>query len=694
MTIYKRVIALLLCVALILPILPAHVFAADDDVFKIDNGYIEVSVSKRNGGFLVNTVQGNLLKKSDNNKDLLYRNGTYDTSFVSFRVGSGADARDYLFGGVYDGASAVSVSQETAGGEIVATWSVDGITFTQTISLAADNASEHGMVSIALEAKNNSGAAAPVQARVLLDTCLGDQDYAHYQVSGGNLTNTLDTEQIITDEEALRSFYAVDDVASPLIAAYVVSTPYQAAIGHWNDLAASLFDFVPDTAMNFTNAINDYLTADSACAMYYDLGTVANGESGSAVSYYGVYSNHNVNLQNSIAINTVAPLRLNLNDAKDAYVRESAVGMADFAVTVSAENYKSATSGDLEDVILAVRSTSGLRSLSDNGQAINGFAFNTADPLTVSYSKIAEGKTVTKTLYFQAKPLISASYERITIGMYKDDVTSENLLGEKIVYILLPGSDGNIPKVSFLEMSPSTIYSSGTRHLYVSITNENILENALSSGICELKAYSADGKTVRTVPAENITVNEGVADVALTEEIEMAVGSWYLQLEWNDQAVSDGIVTSDFQKQTASVLNFQVSDDPKYKNDCYGVLAAVKYGKGTTDNPYYYRLESFADEKAFTAFSKDTSKYNQILLVFRGEFTADKRYLKKNEDGKTVGAFYYTAVSKKTLVLLEEGFAMTSAFSWQNSISLYPALFCTPTKAADGSRRHSWWLLC
>ena len=30
------------------------------------------------------------------------------------------------------------------------------------------------------------------------------------------------------------------------------------------------------------------------------------------------------------------------------------------------------------------------------------------------------------------------------------------------------------------------------------------------------------------------------------------------------------------------------------------------------------------------------------------------------------------------LVLLEEGIAMTSAFSWQNSISLCPASFCTP----------------
>lgn len=644
----KRLLAFFLCIVLFLPLLPATVLAAEDEAFTLDNGFIQVSVSKRNGGFLVMTNEGSLLKKSDNNKKLLYHSGAYDTSFVSVRIGSGADARDYLFGGKYDNAGAISVTQKTEGGDIVAAWSVEGITFTQTISLAAENASEHGMVSVSLEARNNSGKAVPIQARILLDTCLGDQDWAHYQVSGGNLTNTLDTEQIITDEAAIRSFYAVDDIADPSLTAYVISNPARAAIGHWNNLASSLFDFGADSSLNFTNAINDYLTADSACAMYYDLGTVGNGQTGSVVSYYGVYSNHSVDLENRVAINTVAPLRLNLNEDRTAYARESKVGSADFAVTVSAENFKSDTSGDLENVLLAVRSTGNLRSLSDSGAAMNGIDYTSTEPMTISYSRIGEGETITKTLYFQAKPLVSASYERITIGMYKDSVTSENLLGEKIVYVLLPGSDGNIPKVSFMSMTPDTIYSSGTRHLYVAVTNDLILTNALSAGICLVKAYSADGTTFRDIDPDSITVTDGVADIALTDDVSLAVGSWYLQLEWTDDAVAQGIVTRDFQKQTASILHFKVSDDPKYKNDCYGVLAAVKYGKGTPDDPYYYRLEAFQDEQAYTVFAADEKQNTEILLVFRGEFTADKRFLKKNEDGKTVGAFYYTAVSKKT----------------------------------------------
>ena len=89
-------------------------------------------------------------------------------------------------------------------------------------------------------------------------------------VAGGSLTNTLKTEQIITDEASLRSFYAVDDLGASTVSAYVVSTPTKAAIGHWNNLAASLFDFAPDASLTFTNPINDYLTAETVLLNGYD----------------------------------------------------------------------------------------------------------------------------------------------------------------------------------------------------------------------------------------------------------------------------------------------------------------------------------------------------------------------------------------------------------------------------------------
>ena len=55
------------------------------DVYVLSDDYISVSVSKKNGGFTIRTVEGDRLKKSDNDKDLLYHDGQYDTSFLSVK---------------------------------------------------------------------------------------------------------------------------------------------------------------------------------------------------------------------------------------------------------------------------------------------------------------------------------------------------------------------------------------------------------------------------------------------------------------------------------------------------------------------------------------------------------------------------------------------------------------------------------
>ena len=45
---------------------------------------------------------------------------------------------------------------------------------------------------------------------------------------------------------------------------------------------------------------------------------------------------------------------------------------------------------------------------------------------------------------------------------------------------------------------------------------------------------------------------------------------------------------------------------------------------------------------------------------------------------------------ESSLVLLEEGVAMTSEFSWQNSVSLWPASFCTPRPNLPVTLDISW----
>ena len=637
----KRLLSWLLCAAMVIGLLPAMAITtlADElaETRTLSDDYISVSVSKKNGGFTVRTVEGDRLKKSDNNKKLLYHDGQYDTSFLSFRVGTGSAAKDYIFGGKYPGSSGVAVTEEN--GAIKAVWSVDGLTFTQSISLTNTSSNESGMVSLSLSVANGSGAAVPVQTRILYDTALGEQDFGYYQYNDTSTqkTETISMEKVLTGGIP-RQLFATDDPYSPSVAAYSVNNdklPTKVAFGHWSHLASTLFDFTPVETLDFTNTRNEYMTADSAYALYFDLGSVAAGGSTSLNTYYGVFSNHKTPASDSVAVNLTAPVRLKLNDAKSDFVPESGVkGSAHFAVTVDFTNIAGEGAQDLSNVILAVQSSRNLCSLTDEGGAAAGQGYETADPFTIPYAELKVGESKTKTLYFKAKVGTDAAYERITVGIYNGTVTQENKLGERMAYVLLPGSDGDVPKVSFAAMTPKIIYTEGTRHLFVTVTNDTLLGNTAN---WDLKVYSEDGKVRVAVPHENITIKDGIMDVALTEDIRLSEGGWYLQLEWTAAAVSANIVTADKKLQTAPELHFTVSADKKYKNDAYGVLAVVEYKNGSN---YSHQIVSFKSEDDFNQFKNDTVQYEEILLTFKGEFT------KKTVNGKD----HYIAASAKKLV--------------------------------------------
>lgn len=667
MRIFKKFLSCLLCAAMIVTALPAAAAAdtASSGTKSIDNGYIKVQVSEKNGGFAVNTVQGDLVKKSDNNKKLLFHNDEYDTSFISYRVEfADGTTEDYIFGGKYGGLfdksrKGVSVTQKQANGDIIAAWGTGDLTFTQTITLANTSSDQHGMVSVQLAVQNEGSAKVSVKARILLDTYLGSKDYGYYQVlDKNNVTNLVTTEQIIDGKGALsvpQNFYAVDDAANPGIVAYSVSNlsdlPYQVALGHWNNLAASLFDFTPST-IDFTKDQNDYLTSDSAYALYYDMGDVAATDgSASLVSYYGVYSNSTVSSDQNVSINATAPLRLELNDEKTAFKRLDQTGAADFTIDAIYENLNVTGAKKYDQIKLVVQSTSNLRSLDDNGQVFDRQQFDTYDPFVASTNtNVKVGDILNKKLYFKAKLSNEAAYERITISVYdvssKSELTDENRLGVKEIYILLPGTDGNIPKVAFASMTPDTVYFEGTRHLFVTVTNPAMLTNRAN---WNLYAYNSADSSVRIeIPHSNISMNDNVMDVTLDDTMKTATGSWYLQLEWTADAVKAGIATK-AEAQTSSQLKFSVSDNTKYKNDSYGVLAIVKKDYGGK-KPTEYTIESFMNEEAYERYLKEdgTGEYTlSTLIEFKGAFVKSK--YKLDSDGKTKVGTYFTAVSTKEL---------------------------------------------
>ncbi|HWR61317.1 MAG TPA: hypothetical protein VN580_06865, partial [Clostridia bacterium] len=329
----KRTIAFVLIVCMLSALLPEmrSVEADGPDSYTLANGNIEVTVSAKNGGFIVRTKDGDKFNKDDNNKRLLFHNGEYDTSFTSFQVTEGTETKEYIFGGNYSflglGENDIQVREENGG--IVSTWSVDDLTFNQIIQpVWNEGANEHGTIAIYYTVENGKDTPVSVKARLLLDTALEKQDYAYYEMEkaeGGY--NRIENETVIQGDDIPANFFAYDNYNNPTITAFTISdtstdgtAPYKAAFGHWNNLGATVFDFVPDPDMTFTSSYNKrYLTADSAYALYYDLGMVpgSRAQAASFLTYYGIYSNVAVAEKDSFSVNITAPSDLELNTTKD-----------------------------------------------------------------------------------------------------------------------------------------------------------------------------------------------------------------------------------------------------------------------------------------------------------------------------------------------------------------------------------------
>ena len=304
-------------------------FEINSQILSLENDYTSVHMSGTNGGFYISNVEGDKTIKSDNNKELLYHSDDFDTSFTSFKITKNGETKNYIFGEdySYEGikTSPVTVSKDATG--LSAKWTLGELEFTQRLELANSGSNEHGMVCISYNVKNNGTDDVKIEARILLDSAIGSQDYVYYELPDTSYSSDIiQKECIIKAGEVPSTFYAYDDLKSPSATANnVISSKgmlKQIAFAHWNSLAATDFDFAPNESFDFTSDGNEeYGTADSAMAMYYDLGTVSAGKQGLVNTYYGVYSNEKVKPEvDTVAFNMTAPATLSLSTDGKQYI--------------------------------------------------------------------------------------------------------------------------------------------------------------------------------------------------------------------------------------------------------------------------------------------------------------------------------------------------------------------------------------
>ncbi len=636
-----RLLAVVMTVAMLLGALPLSIFAADDDqpdYLALSDGYLSVKVSTKNGGFLIDTVEGDQLKKSDDNKFLLYPDDDFDTSYTSFRVTRNGESKDYIFGRNYGflGLASSDVEIEKVNNSIVAKWSVDGLTFIQTLTLLDTTANQHGMVFITYEVEN-AKEDAQIQARVMMDTALGYQDYALYELTqpdGEYLT--VESEQLLEGSAYASSFYAWDNEYSPSVTAYTVNAtvndlpcqPTRVAFGHWNNLASTVFDFTPGDAY-FTNSQNEYLTADSAYALYFDMGTAPEGGKGTAIgTYYGIYSNANISEEEKVAINFEMPAALELNADADGYVSiQNAGAPGTFAMHLRITNISSET---LEDIAIALYPEEGLVSYDLTG--VQNSTATAADPYYVRVIDLIPGEERMVTVNFAATPHTNTEYRKIGVRIFDIDGTNLHLLQEKVIgerdsYVLCPGGSGT--SLSFNSITPNVIYYTGTRSLYLSGANFSYLRD---KSTYDVLLRSTDGRPDVKIPPERVFIDteNNTAEIVISEYLD--TGTRQVVFDWKDATKLD---------TTSDALRFSVSDNASFKNTVYGIVTIE-------ENPYYdpesdsgnkYMLYAYESEEDYALAFSAGDKMDSVLMEFRGDFS-----ITMAADNKTVIAAKATAI--------------------------------------------------
>ncbi len=617
--IFKKSMSWLMVLALTVQTIPfsnnSTVFAAETLVndlpekIEIDvDDYIKLSVSKENGGFLIDTGEGDKLEAEDDNKFLMYPDEYYDTSYTSFKITEeNGSSKDYIFGREYGflGMSSEMISTEIQNGNtVVSKWKLNDLVFTQTLVVLNEANVSHGMVEISYTVENTGNTNySDIKARILLDTALGYQDYGYYELptgefGAGEKYTTVESEVLLDNAggKAYDSmFFVYDDLVNPKVRAYTVNAnvgnetiePTEIAFGHWQNFSNQVFDFTPQEDLFFTNPYNiENMTADSAYALYFDMGAVASGQSSKIATNYGIFSNSDETGNNDIIINfskTPAPLALDPNSSEPQYTNGGA-----FEIAFQLQNQSEA---DIEDVWLDVKLQAGV-SIADGEEY--------SERIEVGKINRLGNADYSLNLVATAENEIS-DYRSIVIQAYKGTTP---ISSAQEIYVFCPGigTDGVVVN----SLTPEIIYNELERDIFISMAGTGAVKN---KGDYDLKLINTNTKEEYIVPPSDITVFTGDNSVQIHLEHEMTPGAWSVLFDFKDETADD---------VTSGSLTFSVTDDPKFKPNTYG-LVTIERDSTSGDERNNYSIKIYKDEEEYSKLNTDPN--NLTMLEFRGLFT-------------------------------------------------------------------------
>jgi hypothetical protein len=286
----------------------------------IQNDFIKVTVNNSTGRFGIRTVDGQPIRKKDQNVNMLFGGDDPETSFTTFKI----DGTDYIFGNPYKfGASFFSeitapkvINYPDGSKHIETIWTIKDVQIRQVIKLHANTADvkDAGNVSIRYDVLNKSKAKVELGTRVLLDTMVASNDGPEFQIGTAYRAPLTVERKLVHNPEELnipeedQAFYKLPaywvmrdtlDLTNPLATNAVaygfnnfsennINIVDEMIVGHWNNLSNTKWAYEPNPNLDFTRDTNDYGTADSAVALYWNPDSIKAGDSHSFETVYGL----------------------------------------------------------------------------------------------------------------------------------------------------------------------------------------------------------------------------------------------------------------------------------------------------------------------------------------------------------------------------------------------------------------------
>ncbi|WP_165452502.1 S-layer homology domain-containing protein [Paenibacillus thalictri] len=491
----------------------------------LQNDFIKITVDNATGRYGIRTVEGQPVRKKDQNVDMLFRGDDPETSFTTFRI----DGTDYIFGNPYKFTanffSEITppriVANANGTRQIETVWTIKGVEIKQILMLYADasNKQNAGNVNIRYEVVNRSGAQVQMGSRILLDTMVGSNDGPEFQIGTGYKV-PLSVERKFVHEpdssipEEDRAYYKLPpywvmrdklDLSNPQ-ATNVIAYGFnnfaeqninildEMIVGHWNALANTKWDYTPNPNLDFTRDTNDYGTADSAVALYWQPKPLANQTMQSFETVYGLGEIIAPDKVFSIRFMDTPQQLATLSDNSD-YADEGIFDMNAEVENLASFNMEQS----YIDTELTLDSGLNFVKLDDQGKIVRDAK---GKALTESYRskvlrfqkpatpaeaeqgivpKFKPGDTITTSFKVQAKgkPWPTTKQYMMTV---RSPETEASLQGEtdegikaqyesnKSNFILLPAIGNAVPTYVF-GMSPKEVYNADVKYLTVNISN-------------------------------------------------------------------------------------------------------------------------------------------------------------------------------------------------------------------------------